>query len=67
LIGAIEALAKRAVKSGDIRRDLDPFDLLRALIGVSNLVQPGVATNRQETGGYSHHRFAPIKSKRTPI
>ena len=28
---------KRAVKSGDIRKDLDPFDLLRALIGVSNV------------------------------
>jgi AcrR family transcriptional regulator len=37
LIGAIEALVKRAIKSGDIRRDLDPFDLLRALIGVSNV------------------------------
>ncbi len=32
---AIEGLVKRAIKSGDIRRDLDPFDLLRALIGVS--------------------------------
>lgn len=35
--GAIHALVERAVKSGDIRRDLDPFDLLRALIGVSNV------------------------------
>jgi AcrR family transcriptional regulator len=33
--GAIDALVKRAIKSGDIRKDLDPFDLLRALIGVS--------------------------------
>jgi len=33
--GAIEALAKRAIQSGDLRSDLDPFDLLRALIGVS--------------------------------
>ncbi len=33
--GAIEALVKRAIKSGDVRKDLDPFDLLRALIGVS--------------------------------
>jgi AcrR family transcriptional regulator len=33
--GAINALVKRAIKSGDIRKDLDPFDLLRALIGVS--------------------------------
>lgn len=35
--GAIENLVKRAIKSGDIRKDLDPFDLLRALIGVSNV------------------------------
>jgi AcrR family transcriptional regulator len=34
---AIGALVKRAIKSGDIRKDLDPFDLLRALIGVSNV------------------------------
>ena len=34
---AIDALVKRAIKSGDIRRDLDAFDLLRALIGVSNV------------------------------
>ena len=26
---------KRAIESGDIRKDLEPFDLLRALIGVS--------------------------------
>jgi hypothetical protein len=30
-------LVKRAIKSGDIRKDLDPFDLLRALVGVSNV------------------------------
>lgn len=35
--GAIDTLVKRAIRSGDIRRDLDPFDLLRALIGVSNV------------------------------
>jgi hypothetical protein len=35
--GAIDTLVKRAIKSGDIRRDLDPFDLLRALIGVSHV------------------------------
>lgn len=33
--GAIDSLVKRAIASGDIRPDLDPFDLLRALIGVS--------------------------------
>jgi len=35
--GAISALVKRAIKSGDIRKDLVPFDLLRARIGVSNV------------------------------
>ena len=35
--GAIEALVKAATKSGDIRKDLEPFDLVRALIGVSNV------------------------------
>jgi AcrR family transcriptional regulator len=35
--GAIDALVKRAIKSGEIRKDLEAFDLLRALIGVSNV------------------------------
>src|SRR5271156_4495182 len=34
---AIRAMVKRAVENGDIRSDLDPADLLRALIGVSNV------------------------------
>jgi AcrR family transcriptional regulator len=34
---AIRALVRRAIKSGDIREDLDPIDLLRALIGVANV------------------------------
>lgn len=34
---AIDALVKRAIKSGDISKDLDSFDLLRALIGVANV------------------------------
>lgn len=34
---AIRALVKRAIESGDIRADLDPIDLLRALIGVANV------------------------------
>src|SRR5580692_9109534 len=32
--GAIDELVKRAKKSGDVRRDLEAFDLLRAVIGV---------------------------------
>ena len=39
---AMRALVKRAIASGDIRPDLDPIDLLRALIGVSNVASgPG--------------------------
>jgi AcrR family transcriptional regulator len=37
IAGAIDALVKRAIKSGEIRKDLEPFDLLRALIGVSHM------------------------------
>ena len=35
--GAIDGLVKRAKRSGDLRRDLDAYDLLRALIGVSHV------------------------------
>jgi AcrR family transcriptional regulator len=38
--GAIDSLVRRAIKSGDIRSDLEPFDLLRALIGVSHVASP---------------------------
>ncbi len=32
---AIRALVKRAIQSGDLRRDLDAVDLLKALVGVA--------------------------------
>lgn len=35
--GAMDKLVKRAKKSGDVRKDLDESDLLRALIGVSQV------------------------------
>ena len=34
---AIRALVKRAIESGDIRKDLVPMDLLRALVGVAHV------------------------------
>ena len=34
---ALSALVKRAIKSGDMRKDTDPMDLLRALIGVAHV------------------------------
>ena len=33
----VTELVERAVESGDVRKDLVPFDLLRALIGVSHV------------------------------
>ena len=44
--GAIDGLAKRAKRSGDLRRDLDAYDLLRALIGVSHV---GSGTDWQQS------------------
>jgi AcrR family transcriptional regulator len=35
--GTVRALVKRAIKSGDIRKDLDAIDLLRALVGVAHI------------------------------
>lgn len=35
--GTVRALVERAIKSGDIREDLDAIDLLRALVGVANI------------------------------
>jgi AcrR family transcriptional regulator len=37
IIGALNALVDRAIASGDIRANLDPMDLLRALVRVSNV------------------------------
>jgi AcrR family transcriptional regulator len=35
ITGAISTLVKRAVASGEVRKDIDPSDLLRAMVGVS--------------------------------
>ena len=35
ITNAISTLVKRAIASGDVRRDIDPSDLLRAMVGVS--------------------------------
>src|SRR5947209_20087241 len=34
---AMRALVKRAIKSGEVRKGIDPIDLLRALVGVAYL------------------------------
>ena len=35
ITAAISTLVKRAIASGDVRKDIDPADLLRAMVGVS--------------------------------
>jgi hypothetical protein len=41
-----------------MRKDLDPIDLLWALIGVSGVASsPETAAMREEAGGCPHHRF----------
>jgi AcrR family transcriptional regulator len=35
ITGAISTLVKRAIASGDVRKDIAPSDLLRAMVGVS--------------------------------
>jgi hypothetical protein len=37
IVGAINTLVERAIRSRDLREDLDPLDLLRALVGVSHV------------------------------
>jgi AcrR family transcriptional regulator len=37
VVAAINGLVERAVATGNIRPDLDPIDLLRALVGISNV------------------------------
>jgi hypothetical protein len=35
ITNAISTLVKRAIARGDVRKDIDPSDLLRAMVGVS--------------------------------
>jgi AcrR family transcriptional regulator len=52
---AIRALVKRAIKSGDIRKDLDAIDLLRALIGVANARTGSRAPDDSSTSSSTVH------------
>jgi AcrR family transcriptional regulator len=64
---AIRALVERAIESGDIRRDLDPLDLLRALIGVSNVAcGPDWQQSARRLVDILIVGSRPIKIKRTP-
>jgi AcrR family transcriptional regulator len=66
--GAIHALVERAIESGDVRSDLDPLDLLRALIGVSNVASgPDWQQSARRLVGILITGSRPVKVKRTPI
>ncbi len=68
ITGAIRALVERAIKSGDIRRDLDPLDLLRALIGVSNVARgPDWQQSARRLVDILITGSRTVKTKRTPI
>jgi AcrR family transcriptional regulator len=56
---ALSVLVKRAIKSGDIRKDIDPTDLLRALVGVAHVT---TSPDWQQ----SAKRFAPRRIARRP-
>ena len=68
ITGAVRALVERAIESGDIRRDLDPLDLLRALIGVSNVAcGPDWQQSARRLVDILITGSRPVKIKRTPI
>jgi AcrR family transcriptional regulator len=68
ITGAIRALVERAIESGDIRTDLDPLDLLRALIGVSNVAcGPDWQQSAKRLVDILITGSWPVKIKRIPI
>jgi AcrR family transcriptional regulator len=68
ITGAIRALVERAIEIGDIRRDLDPLDLLRALIGVSNVAcGPDWQQSARRLVDILITGSRPVRIKRTPI
>ncbi|MGB7727202.1 MAG: TetR/AcrR family transcriptional regulator [Candidatus Acidiferrum sp.] len=65
--GAIQSLVKRAIESGEIRADLEPFDLLRALIGVSNVASgPDWQQSARRLVDILITGSRPVKTNRTP-
>jgi len=65
---AIRSLVKRAIESDDIRKDLDPMDLLRALVGVVNVAaNPDWQQSARRLVDILITGSRPVKIKRTPI
>jgi hypothetical protein len=65
---AMRALVKRAIKSGELRKDVDPVDLLRALS--ASHIWSQVVIGRQApgaVGGYPNRRFAANQIEDTEI
>ena len=58
---AIDALVKRAIESGEIRSDIEPLDLLRALVGVSNVTSgPGWVQSAKRLVEILIHGLRPV-------
>jgi AcrR family transcriptional regulator len=65
---AIHALVQRAIESGEIRGDLEPFDLLRALIGVSSVASgPDWQQSARRLVDILITGSRPVKSSSTPV
>lgn len=58
--GAIHRLVKCAIESGDMRSDLDRLDLLRALIGFSNVASTPDWPQSARRLAHPHGRFAAV-------
>ena len=58
---AIDALVRRAIQSGELRKDIEPFDLLRALIGVSNVAS---SPDWQQSASLISSSLARVRSDR---
>ena len=62
------AILERAIESGVIRKDLEPFDLLRALIGGSNVASgPDWQQSAKRLVDILITGSQPVKIKRTPM
>jgi hypothetical protein len=68
ITGAIRRLLERTIESLDIRRDLDPLDLLRALIGGSNVAGgPDWQQSARRLADILIAGSRPVEIERTPI
>ena len=69
VLGAIETLVRHAVARGEMRKDIEPSDLLRALIGVAHMTSdPGwqESGRRLDLWPRSSHEYADVRPVALP-